>query len=134
MKCDPKDNNWNCCTDTTPCGIGEGDCDNDSHCAGDLICGKNDDFSNNCPAGHKDMDCCIAPQRCEPKDNKWSCCTDTNPCGIGEGDCDKDSHCAGNLICGTKEDNSNNCPAGFWNMDCCIAPLPTGDCTNAHEA
>ena len=30
------------CCDSKPggCSVGEGDCDNDSHCAGDLVCGK----------------------------------------------------------------------------------------------
>ena len=30
------------CCDTKPggCLVGEGDCDNDSHCKGDLVCGK----------------------------------------------------------------------------------------------
>ena len=33
-----------------------------------------------------------------------SCCSKDSPCDIGGGDCDNDSHCAGNLICG-----ENNC-------------------------
>ena len=113
MRCDPKNNHWSCCSDTTPCGVGEGDCDRDSHCAGDLKCGK-----DNCPAGHGNMDCCTAtpPMRCDPKDNNWSCCSDTTPCGIGEGDCDKDSHCAGDLKCG-----QDNYPAGHPMMDTCVA-------------
>ena len=55
MRCDPKKNHWSCCSDTTPCGIGEGDCDRDSHCAGDLKCGQ-----DNYPAGHPMMDTCVA--------------------------------------------------------------------------
>merc|ERR1712110_1329890 len=51
---------WKCCTKDTPCGIGEGDCDNDAECAGDLECGK-----NNCPeefnakVGRNKPDCCF---------------------------------------------------------------------------
>ena len=29
-----------------------------------------------------------------------TCCTSSNQCDIGEGDCDKDEHCKGDLICG----------------------------------
>ena len=34
-------------------------------------------------------------------------CTDANPCGICEGDCDNDNHCAGNLKC---HDRTNGGP------------------------
>ena len=60
QRCDPKDENWECCSDTTPCGIGEGDCDDDSHCAGNLRCGENGDYSDNC-SPDSDMDCCSLP-------------------------------------------------------------------------
>jgi len=34
---------WHCCsaTDTVKCGVGQGDCDSDDDCAGDLACGNN---------------------------------------------------------------------------------------------
>ena len=39
-------------------------------------------------------------------------------CGIGEGDCDNDTDCSGNLICGSK-----NCGANFHQLaDCCKEP------------
>ena len=52
----------------------------------------------------------------------WGCCT-TVPCGVGGGDCDRDDHCEGNLVCG-----ENNCWKDFadngetWStgVDCCI--------------
>ena len=44
-----------------------------------------------------------------------SCCTAGNPCGLGEGDCDTHSQCAGNLVCGV-----DNCGPEFpTNYDCC---------------
>ena len=45
-----------------------------------------------------------------------NCCTQENPCDLGEGDCDHDSECTGSLICG-----SNNCGSGWSNaeFDCC---------------
>ena len=51
MRCTGEDNE--CCTDETPCNIGEGDCDRDTHCLGDLVCGE-----GNCPWGDND-DCCM---------------------------------------------------------------------------
>ena len=47
-----------------------------------------------------------------------SCCTSQNRCAIGEGDCDYDFDCAGDLICG-----KDNCLPifghGSKNYDCC---------------
>ena len=51
--CDPALDDLSCCTDDSQCGLGEGDCDSDSHCAGDLTCG-----TDNCAAGASYMDCC----------------------------------------------------------------------------
>ena len=54
----------------------------------------------------------------------WSCCASSRQCSIGKGDCDRDSDCAGGLICGT-----NNCQPGVsgsnWHSlaDCCMAPI-----------
>ena len=46
------------------------------------------------------------------------CCTTSNTCKIGEGDCDSDSECTGNLVCGT-----DNCLSIFGHspsdFDCC---------------
>ena len=64
-KCNPK--TWasyskTCCTDDAnePCGLGEGDCDTDDECAGDLVCGE-----NNClrmgSGFKKGSDCCELP-------------------------------------------------------------------------
>ena len=45
------------------------------------------------------------------------CCTESNPCGAGEGDCDKDSQCIGNLRCGV--DNCDTSLAFTGTYDCC---------------
>ena len=60
-------------------------------------------------------DCCIEPG-CYGDD---SCCQPYNQCSIGQGDCDTDEDCKGNLVCG-----NNNCDGkGFDNTDdCCIEP------------
>merc|ERR1719187_2602352 len=121
-----------CCTPSYPCGEGEGDCDSNSDCTGDLQCG-----SNNCYDSGFDStdDCCFNPVPGSSSDFKFclanncpaclasctdstdgsspvsscqggdSCCTASNPCGFGEGDCDANSDCADGLLCG--EDNCN---------------------------
>ena len=50
----------------------------------------------------------------------WSCCNSNYKCPVGEGDCDYNSDCIGDLVCGT-----DNCGAGFLaGMDCCEEPPP----------
>ena len=52
-----------------------------------------------------------------------SCCTSSNPCGINQGDCDSDSDCNGDLICG--KDNCIDLWPSFGDVyaDCCIEGL-----------
>merc|ERR1712110_803879 len=118
---------WSCCSSSNQCGVGEGDCDNDSHCLGNLKCGHgigdNCDTSLGFPLG---FDCCYDPNKvgCHDGSGGWSCCSSSNQCGVGEGDCDKDSDCSGSLKCGT-----NNCDAslGFRSgYDCCESGCHTG--------
>ena len=86
------------------------DLDKDSDCAGDLVCGK-----DNCPwPAKRRMDCC-KEKDCNPSKNDWHCCSASKPCVNGQGDCDKDSDCYGNLVCG-----DNNCGRG--KLDCCMWP------------
>ena len=56
--CDPVCNFVSCCNHQ-PCGIGEGDCDSDDHCQGDLVCGVDNckQFDPNTPRA--DFDCCM---------------------------------------------------------------------------
>ena len=48
-----------------------------------------------------------------------TCCTAANQCSIGEGDCDADTDCKGNLVCGM-----DNCDGMDFDMtdDCCTEP------------
>ena len=52
----------------------------------------------------------------EKCDGSGSCCTSSNQCDIGEGDCDENSNCIGYLVCGT-----SNCHGVNVNPhnDCC---------------
>ena len=73
----------------------------------------------------------IQGPRCNgyPK-TQWDCCNPHSQCGVGEGDCDSDDDCVGDLICGNSRDDSNNCATTFANnsslwmekADCCINP------------
>ena len=55
------------------------------------------------------------------------CCTSSDPCAVGGGDCDADSECAGSAICG-----NNNCVIEFgysgWEgtADCCTNSTSKG--------
>jgi len=37
--------------------------------------------------------------QCHPEMNDWACCSEENPCPAGEGDCDNNNQCLGNLVC-----------------------------------
>ena len=52
----------------------------------------------------------------------WSCCSSSALCGEGEGDCDGDSHCFGNLKCGV--DNCIGFGSSASAADCCYLPKP----------
>ena len=56
---------------------------------------------------------------CDASKNDWSCCTPSTPCGVGKGDCDKDSDCSGNLECGTNNCKSFNSAWSSIGFDCC---------------
>ena len=59
-RCDPMENDNNCCTLKNKCLVGQGDCDRDDQCAESLVCG-----SNNCrrwsPDAIGNFDCCEDP-------------------------------------------------------------------------
>ena len=63
MECNSSDESGadSCCdhNDKVKCGEGQGDCDRDSDCAGDLLCGTNNclDFGSNWGSTY---DCCYS--------------------------------------------------------------------------
>ena len=104
------DFSWDFCSEEEPCIAGQGDCDRDAECQGTAVCGR-----NNCNADFgadvsSYMDCCR-----ENRPFDWNWCTN-NLCGEGEGDCDSDDHCEGDLVCG-----EDNC-FGDSKKDCCEQP------------
>ena len=120
MACNSTETNSECCSPDEPCGVGEGDCDENSDCVGNLICGKDNcqiDFDGNWQ--NAEYDCC-KEDKCNADHALWYCCSSETPCRVGEGDCNDDTDCIGDLICGT-----DNCrilfdtawPSEHW--DCC---------------
>ena len=67
--------------------------------------------------------CKLFTSGCDSARNDFGCCEHlTNECDVGEGDCDGDWDCVGDLVCG-----SNNCQAldPAWSnycFDCCTIP------------
>ena len=53
----------------------------------------------------------------------WACCNLENQCGFGEGDCDTNDQCEGNLICGIDNCQAMNPNKNFDTYaDCCYDP------------
>jgi len=109
---------WDCCTPGSPCFEGEGDCDTDDDCSGDLVCGN-----NNCPQGFPARFGKSAPDCCEPTAdmsrhllNYQNC--ESGKCRQGEGDCDSDDDCLHGLVC-----DADN----WMGKDVCIAGPHTVD-------
>ncbi len=58
---------------------------------------------------------------CNQGDSDY-CCTEESPCDVGEGDCDDDDECRGDLVCG--EDNCGSDTNFLPGHDCCMRPIP----------
>ena len=101
---------WDFCSEDRPCIVGQGDCDRDAECQGTAVCGRdncNDDFDLDVSTY---MDCCRANRLMD-----WNWCTN-NLCEEGEGDCDSDDQCKGDLVCGEDNCSENS------KRDCCKQP------------
>ena len=107
----------------------EGACDKDEECKDGLKCGTDNCAqclegqgpADGCGKWAYNTDCCYDPANmvCIGGDE---CCSKEYPCGLGEGDCDNDNECEGELKCGT--DNCQQCLGG---VDCTYFQ-PTDDC------
>jgi len=63
-RCSISKYDWGCCSTASPCGLHQGDCDADSDCAGELVCGHHFCKDNpDCP--HSSFDVCVSPDRRE---------------------------------------------------------------------
>eukprot|EP00092_Neocalanus_flemingeri_P004936 GFUD01005309.1.p1 GENE.GFUD01005309.1~~GFUD01005309.1.p1 ORF type:complete len:372 (+),score=74.76 GFUD01005309.1:77-1192(+) len=63
-----------------------------------------------------------------------NCCTEDNPCGEGEGDCDTSNQdtCQSGLRCGDSNCGDFN-PANYAPADCCYKPMIQGQYYNVNE-
>ena len=98
------------CTASSPCGVGQGDCDSDADCQGSLKCFQTDsgasvpgiDTASLMAIGDPTHDWCYDPAW-DGEMRAWNKggtgCTPASPCGIGQGDCDSDADCQGSLAC-----------------------------------
>ena len=110
----------------TPCGEGQGDCDDDTECRGLLVCGhmncENSSITDCCTHTCENDSECLNQEcntdvhqcRLDSYSTDWSNCSQDSPCADGEGDCDHHTDCEGTLLCG-----SDNCASGPTGMDCC---------------
>jgi len=119
------------CSSCSPCGVGQGDCDNNAQCAAGLVCA----FDVGARHGFRpNIDVCELPgggpppppppTGCPFPDGHGRFCTECGPCIAGEGDCDSDAECAPGLRC------SKDVGAQFGfnpNIDVCTGD--TNSCT-----
>ena len=89
----PRFGGFDFCTTDKPCAQSEGDCDSNSECQDGLICvsdiGARYGFD---PI----VDVCEVTG---PPLGSFDFCSETNPCGQGEGDCDRNNECRDGLQC-----------------------------------
>ena len=62
----------------------------------------------------------ILALRCSGEDS--GCCTPKKPCDVGNGNCDSDNDCIGNLKCGIDNCNYTKFPSFGKDDDCCYDP------------
>ncbi len=108
-----------CSDPACPCGVGEGDCDDNTECGGIQICRHDVGAAVGLPTN---WDVCEYPTApgCPALDldnPNTGHCTTACPCGLGAGDCDSDAQCRGDLRCGHDNGASFGLPS---NYDVCV--------------
>jgi len=111
------------CTSSCPCGQGEGDCDSDAECTGNLVCRQK-----------SGTDVCVSPGGVGGSEPPPSASCTQAPkfisnggtgYGACEGDCDRDSDCDGGLVCfqANTGDSIPGCRGrSSSNTDVCVHP------------
>ncbi len=122
--------------DEGPIGLCAGDCDIDAHCADGLVCHERDGFDPvpGCQGpGAYDYDYCVLPSLhgLDPKEHAKGV-----PLKICQGDCDKDAHCEGGLVC-HQRDGFEHVPGcegeGMEGFDYCALPQLVDFGPRAHQ-
>jgi len=95
--------------DDRQCRLGQGDCNSNDECWKNLKCGTSNcrdydggrtnifDSTDDCCYDETPPTCLQGVDGCCTRKLSWS----GEGCSIGEGDCDTDAECTGNLLCGT---------------------------------
>lgn len=103
------------CTSANKCQVGEGDCDRDSDCAKGLKCyqrsnGETIPGLDGLGLVPYNSDFCYDPKWAglNVANNRgngkgWNTCSGKHTCGVGQGECDRDSDCQGSLKCFQRE-------------------------------
>ena len=118
-----------------PLQLCEGDCDNDAECAGHLICHQTSSGDTRVPGCWglpvPEMDYCVHPPRSIVNKGTGA---HSQPLGLCEGDCHRDSDCKPGLVCfqrdeetlGNGESEVPGCKGSpdspLRNYDYCVAP------------
>ncbi len=126
------------CRDCGPCSEGQGDCDGAAECESGLICAENVGADYGWAST---VDVCEAPTVCPHPIGHWDYCKDCGPCTEGQGDCDSNGECAGDLICdfvpGTDYCSAPGCTLPLGHLDYCRECGPCaageGDCDSNSE-
>ena len=74
---------------------------------------------------HETNQNCYLEENCADGSGGPTCCTSSKQCEEGEGDCDSDVDCAGNLKCGQGNGLDDNCDTSLGfpsDYDCCYDP------------
>jgi hypothetical protein len=132
---------WNFCCSSSPCIEGQGDCDSDAECLGNLTCGTDNGARYGCDpiADVCFLDLgggCYIERQCG-----WRFCCSSSPCKEGGGDCDSDAECASGLICGTDNGATYGCdpsvdiciPGGAQNCPAIVAGTTYGSTTGESD-
>lgn len=93
--CGGTNGDWAFCSTDCPCSEGEGDCDSDAECVDGTVCSDSRGYFFGL---HRSVGVCT---RTGCYSSLFAFCEPWCPCGIGEGDCDFDEDCFGNLVCDT---------------------------------
>ena len=114
-----------------PLGRCQGDCDNDSNCAGNLVCYERHSNNQNHVPGcngtpSQDTDYCVRQEDLPDSSHDLETVDNDDDLERCQGDCDNDNDCSGDLVCYHVGNNDNHVPGcnGTPNEDTdyCVRP------------